>query len=252
LAAYEHIISYEILRFKHRFQLYHFAENRILVTYENLRALSIDGIFATGDTAYAAIDKGNHTLMSCQHAMPLGTAAGHNATANLLVLPAFSYSHPCRGMCLDLGPFGAVVGEDWEREVIFKGKDTKPINQFINDTLIYPPKDTLEEAFGGADPVISAAPAARKLHLAMMEDARMSRLAVKLDFAIHSGACTQALRNSSYPLTLWQYRKLVDSAPLLPAPHTSRPATRPTQICWCGPQCSAFDKHTRIRLLHTH
>jgi NADH dehydrogenase len=144
-----------------------------------LRTLSVKDIYATGDAAYAATDdEGNHTLMSCQHAMPLGTAAGHNAAADLLGLPMLPYSQPYYGTCLDLGAFGAVVGEGWEREVIFKGKGAKPIKQFINDTLIYPPKATIEEAFGGADPAVSAAPAARKLYLAMMEDARMRRLVV--------------------------------------------------------------------------
>jgi NADH dehydrogenase len=144
-----------------------------------LRTSMRKDIFATGDAAVAATDdKGNHSLMSCQHAMPLGTTAGHNAAADLLGITMIPYSQPYYGTCLDLGPFGAVVGEGWERKVIFKGTGAKPIKDFINGTLIYPPGASLEEAFGGADPAISAAPAARELYLSMMEGARKSVSAV--------------------------------------------------------------------------
>lgn len=137
-----------------------------------LRTLSANEIFATGDAAIAATDDiGNFTLMSCQHAQPLGTAAGHNAAADLLGIALLPYSQPFYATCLDLGPFGAVVGKDWERNVIFQGTEAKPIKQFINGTLIYPPKANLEEAYGGADPAISAPPTARRLYLEMMEKA---------------------------------------------------------------------------------
>jgi NADH dehydrogenase FAD-containing subunit len=44
-----------------------------------------DDIYATGDVAYAATDdKGNHALMTCQHAILLGKFAGNNAAASLL------------------------------------------------------------------------------------------------------------------------------------------------------------------------
>jgi len=143
-----------------------------------LRALSVNDIFATGDAAIAATDdKGNFSLMSCQHAMPLGTAAGHNAASDLLGVTMMPYSQPYYGTCLDLGAFGAVVGEGWERKVIFKGKDAKSIKNFINGTLIYPPEANLDEAFGGADPAVSAAPAARRLYLSMMDDASKMSLA---------------------------------------------------------------------------
>jgi NADH dehydrogenase len=138
-----------------------------------LQTLSDKDIFATGDAAVAATDdKGNHSLMSCQHAMPLGTAAGYNAAADLLGLSMTPYSQPYYGTCLDLGPFGAVVGDGWERKVIFQGTDAKPIKEFVNGTLIYPPGASLAEAFGGADPTVSGAPAARSLYLSMMENAR--------------------------------------------------------------------------------
>jgi NADH dehydrogenase len=140
---------------------------------------SAKDVFATGDAAIAATDdQGNYTLMSCQHVMPLGTAAGHNDAADLLSFPIVPYSQHYYETCLDLGASGAVVGEGWDRKVIFKGNGAKPIKQFINDTLIYPPEATLEEAFGGADSAVSGAPAARKPYLALMEDAHNGRLVV--------------------------------------------------------------------------
>jgi NADH dehydrogenase len=139
---------------------------------QHLRTLSANEIFATGDAAIAATDDiGNFTLMSCQHAQPLGTAAGHNAAADLLGVALRPYTQPVYATCLDLGAFGAVVGEGWERKVTFQGKEAKPIKQFINGTLIYPPEANLEEAFGGADPAISGPPTARRLFSEMMEEA---------------------------------------------------------------------------------
>jgi NADH dehydrogenase len=145
----------------------------------HLRTFANKDIFATGDAAVAATDdKGNHSLMSCQHAMPLGTVSGHNTAADLLGLTMIPYSQPYYATCLDLGAFGAVVGEGWDREVLFQGTNAKPIKTFINSTLIYPPKACLAEAFEGADPTISATPTARALYLSMMEDARNGLSAV--------------------------------------------------------------------------
>jgi len=43
------------------------------------RVKGVPTIFATGDVPYAAVDDvGNHSLMSCQHAISLGRSAGHN------------------------------------------------------------------------------------------------------------------------------------------------------------------------------
>jgi NADH dehydrogenase len=143
-----------------------------------LRTLSGKDIFATGDAAIAATDdKGNFTVMSCQHAMPLGTAAGHNAAANLLGIDMDPYSQPYYGNCMDLGPFEAVVTDGWERNVTFKGAEAKPIKQFINGSLIYPPSANIAEAFEGANPALSGAPGPRRLYYSMIEGARNATLA---------------------------------------------------------------------------
>ncbi|OAL07079.1 FAD/NAD(P)-binding domain-containing protein [Phaeosphaeriaceae sp. SRC1lsM3a] len=139
---------------------------------KDLRALLVHDVFVTGDAAVAATDdQGNHTLMSCQHAMPLGTAAGHNAAADLLGIATTPYSQPVYGTCLDLGAFGAVVSEGWDRKVVSKGPEGKRTKQVINTALIYPPKANVAEAFEGADPTVSAAPAARRLYLSIIKSA---------------------------------------------------------------------------------
>lgn len=139
---------------------------------KDLRALSVHDIFVTGDAAVAATDdQGNYSLMSCQHAMPLGTAAGHNAAADLLGIATTPYAQPYYGTCLDLGAFGAVVGTGWERKIVSKGPEAKRQKQLINSALIYPPKADVAEAFEGADPTISGAPTARRLYLSMIEAA---------------------------------------------------------------------------------
>ena len=121
----------------------------------SLRVLSssVRDIFAAGDTALAATDgHGNHALMSCQHATPLGRFAGHNAAADLLAIPPKPYAQPAYGTCLDLGPWGAVVTEGWGREVRLTGSVAKAVKSNINQAVIYPPKADRAEAFAAADP----------------------------------------------------------------------------------------------------
>lgn len=133
-----------------------------------MRTLSAKDIFATGDAAFATTDdEGNFAMMSCQHAMPLGTSAGHNAAAELLGIGKITYRQPNYVTCIDLGSFGAVVCEGWDRKVIHKGLQAKSIKQFINRSLIYPPKADLAEAFTGADPAIFGVHIATRLQQSM-------------------------------------------------------------------------------------
>jgi NADH dehydrogenase len=127
-----------------------------LVVDEYLHTLSDKDIFATGDAASATTDdKGHFSMMSCQHAMPLGMLSGHNAAADLLGKEQITYRQPYYVTCLDLGSYGAVFCDSWDRQVVWKGAQAKQIKQCINSTLIYPPKAVPEEAFAGADPSIS-------------------------------------------------------------------------------------------------
>lgn len=119
----------------------------------NLFVPGTERIFATGDVARAATDKeGNYTLMSCQHAANLGRTAGYNVAASLLGIPFIPYSQPKYVTCLDLGPWGAVYAEGWEREVKMAGANAKQLKHTINTVWIYPPKADRAEALEAADP----------------------------------------------------------------------------------------------------
>jgi len=118
-----------------------------------LRVSGTCNIYATGDVARAATDDaGNHTMMSCQHAMNLGRSSGYNVAADLLGLVPIPYSQPKYVTCLDLGPWGAVYSEGWEREVKMAGADAKQLKTRINREWIYPPSADRAEAFAAADP----------------------------------------------------------------------------------------------------
>lgn len=121
----------------------------------NLRVKGVNNIFATGDVAFAATDDGgNHAMMSCQHAMNLGRSAGHNVAADLIGGELIPYSQPKYVTCLDLGPWGAVYTEGWDREVKLVGKEAKQLKTRINTEWIYPPAagSARTEVFAAADP----------------------------------------------------------------------------------------------------
>lgn len=121
----------------------------------NLKVLGQDSIYATGDTAYAAVDElGNHALMTCQHAIALGRSSGNNAAADLLGVEAIPYSQPKYVTCLDLGAWGAVFTEGWERKVLLTGQEGKAIKTEINTKWIYPPEAKRDVALAAADPLI--------------------------------------------------------------------------------------------------
>lgn len=118
----------------------------------NLRIPGVPNVFVAGDAAVAPTDDlGHHTLMSCQHAIPLGKAAGDNAAADLLSLPNTPYSQPDYVTCLDLGDYGAVVTKGWDRKIWLTGPEAKQMKIMINSKLIYPPLDR-ETAFEAANP----------------------------------------------------------------------------------------------------
>lgn len=118
-----------------------------------LRADGVPGVFVTGDVARAATDgEGNLAAMSCQHALSLGRVAGHNAAAELAGLPLHPYSQPKYVTCLDLGPWGALYTEGWDRQVRLTGAEGKALKRAINTEWIYPPKAEREAAFANANP----------------------------------------------------------------------------------------------------
>lgn len=118
-----------------------------------LRAPAAPGVFVTGDTVRAATDgSGNVSVMSCQHALSLGRVAGYNAAAELLGLPLHAYSQPKYVTCIDLGPWGALYTEGWDRQVRFTRDEGKRIKQEINTVWIYPPAPDRDAIFAMANP----------------------------------------------------------------------------------------------------
>ncbi|MDC4626152.1 FAD-dependent oxidoreductase [Acinetobacter baumannii] len=118
-----------------------------------LHAPEAKNIFVTGDTVKVPTDDlGNFNVMSCQHAMSLGRVAGYNAAAELVDLPLHAYSQPKYVTCVDLGPWGALYTEGWDRKVQFVREEAKKIKKEINTVWIYPPVADREAIFAIANP----------------------------------------------------------------------------------------------------
>ncbi|HCT4436754.1 TPA: NAD(P)/FAD-dependent oxidoreductase [Klebsiella aerogenes] len=128
-------------------------QGRLHVNAE-LQVVGYDDIYATGDVAYAATDdKGNHALMTCQHAILLGKFAGNNAAAGLLGVAPLPYRQETYVTCLDLGAWGAVYTEGWDQQVKLTREEAKKVKVSIVCELIYPPKADKAAAFEIADPL---------------------------------------------------------------------------------------------------
>jgi NADH dehydrogenase len=124
----------------------------------HLKVIGQDDIYATGDVAYAASDDiGNHALMTCQHAIVLGRHAGNNVAAQILGVDPTPYSQPKYVTCLDLGAWGAVYTEGWDRQVKLIGQEGKELKTQINTVWIYPPVADRAVAWAAADPLIPIA-----------------------------------------------------------------------------------------------
>lgn len=131
----------------------HDAVGRLHVD-RTLKAKGVDAVFATGDCAHAVTDdEGNVAMMSCQHAMNLGRSAGHNAAADLIGEVMIPYAQRKYVTCLDLGPWGAVYTEGWDRQVVLSGAEAKALKTRINTEWIYPPTGERAEILASADPL---------------------------------------------------------------------------------------------------
>jgi len=119
-----------------------------------LQVVGHDDIYATGDVAYAATDdKGNHALMTCQHAILLGKFAGNNAAASLLNVAPLPYRQETYVTCLDLGAWGAVYTEGWDQRVKLTREEAKKLKMSIVSELIYPPLAEKATPSNIADPL---------------------------------------------------------------------------------------------------
>ncbi|TWT15048.1 NAD(P)/FAD-dependent oxidoreductase [Reyranella sp. CPCC 100927] len=119
-------------------------------------ALRVHGhaaILAAGDMARASTAPGHDSLMSCQHAMPMGRTAGHNAVRLLAGVEPIAYAQPRYVTCMDLGDAGGLVTHGWDRTVVWTGAEAKSVKQAINGWLIAPPPASQPElALQLADP----------------------------------------------------------------------------------------------------
>ncbi|NWC78050.1 NAD(P)/FAD-dependent oxidoreductase [Pseudomonas sp. P7759] len=124
----------------------------------NLKVKGQADVFAAGDVAYAATDDlGNFAGMSCQHAIALGRYAGNNVAADLIGVAPMTYSQPKYVTCLDLGAWGAVFTEGWDRQLKLVGQEAKDLKHQINTVWIYPPAADRTVALAAADPLIPVA-----------------------------------------------------------------------------------------------
>jgi NADH dehydrogenase len=120
----------------------------------DLRVAQAPGVFVAGDVARAVCDTdGHYALMSCQHAMVMGKFGGHNVAADLLGVPTLEYRQPFYATCLDLGEWGAVYSEGWDRQIKLTYAEGKTRKQMINTQWIYPPAANRADAFAAGDPL---------------------------------------------------------------------------------------------------
>jgi NADH dehydrogenase len=136
-----------------------------LVVDKTLRAPAAPGVFAAGDVAALDIDQGQCSVMSCQHGRPMGRFAGHNAVCDLLELPLLPLAIDWYVTVLDLGPWGALYTEGWDRRVVTVGPEAKRTKRIINGQRIVPPLNRDRQALlAAAAPVVQSPPEAYLRH----------------------------------------------------------------------------------------
>jgi NADH dehydrogenase len=89
----------------------------------------------------------------------MGRHAGHNAVCDLLGLAMLPLCIDWYTTILDLGPWGAVYTEGWERRLASQGAAAKQTKRTINCERIYPPSTKCrEDILQAAAPVVQAPP----------------------------------------------------------------------------------------------
>lgn len=125
----------------------------------SLRIKGLAAEFAAGDVASFLIDGEHNCVMSCQHGRPMGRFAGHNAVCDLLGRPLLPLRIDWYTTILDLGPWGAVYTEGWDRKLVSRGADAKRTKELINRERIYPPRSGERRAIlDAAAPTVQAPP----------------------------------------------------------------------------------------------
>jgi len=124
-----------------------------------MRVNGVANVFAAGDVAWAMMDDRHVSVMSCQHGRPMGRFAGHNVVCDLFGLPMLPLRIAWYVTVLDLGPWGAVYTEGWDRHVVTQGEAAKRTKQLINCQRIYPPlTGNRQEILAAAAPVVQEPP----------------------------------------------------------------------------------------------
>lgn len=125
-------------------------------------SLKIKGLaaeFAAGDAAWLLVDDVHCSVMSCQHGRPMGRFAGHNVVCDLLGRPMLPLRIDWYTTILDLGPWGAVYTEGWDRKLVSRGAAAKRTKELINRERIYPPRSGDRRAIlDAAAPTVQAPP----------------------------------------------------------------------------------------------
>jgi NADH:ubiquinone reductase (H+-translocating) len=130
-----------------------------VATDRYLRVEAAEGIFAAGDVAAALVDGTHAAVMSCQHARPMGRIAGHNVVCDLVGAKMIPIDIGYYVTCLDLGAWGALYTEGWDRRVAVTGAAAKTTKQMINCQRIYPPRSRdPAEILAAAEPVTQTPP----------------------------------------------------------------------------------------------
>jgi NADH dehydrogenase len=126
---------------------------------EYLRVKGLNNVFAAGDSAWFEISEGHNNVMSCQHGRPMGRYAGHNVAADLFDAPMLALRIDWYVTVLDLGPWGAVYTEGWDRHVVETGETAKQTKRTINGHRIYPPlTERREDILAAAAPDVQSPP----------------------------------------------------------------------------------------------
>ncbi len=126
---------------------------------ECLKVVGLEDVFAAGDVAAMKIDGVHESVMSCQHGRPMGRYAGHNVVCDLLGLAMLPLSIDWYVTVLDLGPWGAVYTNGWDRHVVARGEKAKRTKLTINCVRIYPPRSrNREDILAAAAPEVQAPP----------------------------------------------------------------------------------------------
>ena len=126
---------------------------------EYMRVKGLTGVFAAGDVACARLDGVHDTVMSCQFARPMGRYAGYNVVADLLGEPMLPLAIDWYVTVLDLGRWGALYTEGWDRKVRTSGAAAKETKQTINRIRIYPPLNgNRADLLAAAAPAVQVAP----------------------------------------------------------------------------------------------